>query len=103
LLHQTAIKTKRQEHKIFGILPRPKPLPLGEENLHEILLMEIQLTNTKTMTLDPLSHSKINLRRRIGSKELNYSCYFSAMIPVKPPNKGNLGMRTIFMLGLEIS
>lgn len=51
-------KQKRQEHKVFGFLLGPKPLPLGEENPCKILLMEIPFTNTKTMTLDTFCLSK---------------------------------------------
>ena len=43
LVHQIAIKTKRQEHKMFGFLPGPKLVPLGEENLNKILLIEIPI------------------------------------------------------------
>jgi len=36
-------KQKIQEHKMFGIMPGLKPLPLGEENPHKILPIKIPI------------------------------------------------------------
>jgi len=41
LLHQIATKIQETRTQDVGFLPRPKPLPLGEENPHKILLIEI--------------------------------------------------------------
>jgi len=43
LLHQNATKNKETRTQEVGILPRPKPFPLGEENLHIILLINIPI------------------------------------------------------------
>jgi len=47
-------KLKDTKTQIFFLLLGPKPLPLGEENPCKIILIDISLTNAKTMTLDTI-------------------------------------------------